>query len=73
MSNDESDKRILDKVYTHNLVDSLKYLGIEMDEKTADLLIDLVEVLAEKGDEISIKELNLIKEQHLEEYNEDIC
>lgn len=51
-----SDKSI-DKVTVTNLDLALRMVGITFDHKTIDKIIDLVELIEEKGDEVSIKDI----------------
>lgn len=52
-----SDKKSIDKVTVTNLDLALRMVGITFDHKTIDKIIDLVELIEEKGDEASIKDI----------------
>jgi hypothetical protein len=50
-------KRLIDKVTVTNLDLALRMVGISFDKKTIDKIIDLVELLENKGDDTSIKDI----------------
>lgn len=54
----------IDNVTVDNLYSCLQFLKIEVAPAALDLIIDLVEILEEKGDEISLNDLNFLKEAH---------
>lgn len=47
----------IDKVTVVNLDAALRMVGITFDHKTIDKIIDLVELIEEKGDDVSIKDI----------------
>jgi hypothetical protein len=62
MENERKGKPI-DKVTVTNLDLALRMVGITFDKKTIDKIIDLVELLEEKGDEVTIKDICSIQEE----------
>ena len=50
-------ERLIDKVTVTNLDLALRMVGISFDKKTIDKIIDLVELLENKGDDTSIKDI----------------
>lgn len=50
-------KKSIDKVTTTNLDVALRMVGITFDRKTIDKIIDLVELLEEKGDNTTIQDV----------------
>jgi hypothetical protein len=51
------DHKSIDKVTVTNLDLALRMVGIIFDHKTIDKIIDLVELIEEKGDDSSIKDI----------------
>ena len=47
----------IDKVTVTNLDLAFRMVGITFDHKTIDIIIDLVELIEEKGDKASIKDI----------------
>ena len=54
-------ERLIDKVTVTNLDLALRMVGISFDKKTIDKIIDLVELLENKGDDTSIKDICELK------------
>lgn len=50
-------ERLIDKVTVTNLDLALRMAGISFDKKTIDKIIDLVELLENKGDDTSIRDI----------------
>ena len=50
-------ERLIDKVTVTNLDLALRMVGFSFDKKTIDKIIDLVELLENKGDDTSIKDI----------------
>ena len=50
-------KKSIDNVTTINLDLALRMVGIKMDIQTIDIIIDLVELLEEKGDDTSMRDI----------------
>ncbi len=49
--------RLIDKVTVENVDLALRMIGITCDHKTIDNIIDLVELIEDKGDDTSIKDI----------------
>ena len=57
MNKKASEKRPIDKVTTRNLDIALRMVGIQLDISIIDKVIDLVELIENKGDDVSIKDV----------------
>ena len=57
-------KKNIDKVTTNNLSMSLKLCDITVSDTLLDIIIDIVEILEEKGNDTSIKDIIEIKNNH---------
>ena len=55
-------EKSIDKVTVTNLDLALRMVGVQFDHKTIDKIIDLVELIEEKGDSTSIKDVCELKE-----------
>lgn len=53
--------RLLDKVTVANLDTVLKMVGIALPHETIDKIIDLVEIIEEKGDNVTVNDILLIQ------------
>ena len=53
----EKIEKMIDKVTTKNLDIALRMVGIEINKTILDKIIDLVELIEEKGDDVSIKDI----------------
>jgi len=58
---DKSKDKSIDKVTTTNLDLALRICNIELDITLIDKIIDLVELIEEKGDEVSIKDISQLQ------------
>jgi hypothetical protein len=65
MKNKSQTKQI-DKVTVTNLDLALRMVGIAFDKKLIDKIIDLVELLEEKGDYVSIKDICELQKEWVE-------
>lgn len=52
-----TEEKPIDKVTVQNLGFALKMVGISIDEQTIDRIIDLVELIEEKGNETNFKDI----------------
>ena len=57
MNEKASEKRPIDKVTTKNLDIALRMVGIQLDVSIIDKVIDLVELIENKGDDVTIKDI----------------
>ena len=57
MNKKASEKRPIDKVTTRNLGIALRMVGIQLDVHIIDKVIDLVELIENKGDDVTIKDI----------------
>ncbi len=53
----------IENVTVHNLDLALRMVGITFDHKTIDKIIDLVELLEQKGDNVNIKDICELQEE----------
>lgn len=61
--NDIQKTRPIDKVTVYNLNMALLMCRIEIDEEIIDKIIDLVELIEDKGDDVSIKDIRMLNEE----------
>lgn len=60
----EQEKKPIDNVTVTSLDVALRMCGIEIDLDTLDVLIDVIELLEEKGEEVTIKDMLNLVENH---------
>lgn len=53
--------RLIDKVTTTNLDIALRMVGYKLDVEFIDQIIDLVELIEDKGDDVSIKDISKLQ------------
>ena len=61
MNNDEAGMKPIDNVTTDRLDLALRMVGITFDHRTIDKIIDIVELIEEKGGETSIQDIEALK------------
>jgi len=61
IEDNEEIKNPIDKVTIDNLDAALKICNIQLDKKVIDIIIDLVELIENKGDKVSIFDIIMIK------------
>ena len=61
MNNDEAGGKPIDNVTTDRLDIALRMVGITFDHRTIDKIIDIVELIEEKGGETSIQDIEKLK------------
>ena len=61
MNNDEAGRKPIDNVTTDRLDLALRMVGITFDHRTIDKIIDIVELIEEKGGETSIQDIEALK------------
>lgn len=55
--------KAIDKVTVENLSAILKMIDINLDFKTVDKIIDVVELIEDKGDDIKLEDILILKEE----------
>lgn len=60
---ESTETRPIDRVTTDNLSCALRMVGISIPKTTVDKIIDLVELIEEKGDEVSIRDITELEYQ----------
>ena len=55
--------KAIDKVTVENLSAILKMFDINLDIKTVDKIIDVVELIEDKGDDIKLEDILILKEE----------
>ena len=59
-----SKKKTINKVTTDNLSAALKLADVNLDIKTIDIIIDMVELLEKKGSKATLKDIDKVKNVH---------
>jgi hypothetical protein len=68
MKKDKKNKRLIDKVTVKNLDVSLRMVGIYLDNILIDKIIDLVELIEDKGDKVTIKDISKLESEWKKSY-----
>ena len=63
---DKKSKKVLDKVTIQNVDGVLRHTGRHVPNELIDIMIDVIEVLADKGDQITLKEMEAVAVIHNE-------
>ena len=60
----DKSSKVLDKVTVQNVDGVLRHTGRHVDKELIDIMIDVIEVLADKGDQITLKEMEAVAKVH---------